>query len=473
MASSGNSHTLSWGGFDIPEGMLDPHFIIIGATGSGKTLLLRCLMNSVLQRAGDRAPRIMVYDRKTELYPILVGMGLPPERIFVMNPLDARTSAWDIAADATTRSQAREIANILVHAEPDARDNPYFTAAAQNVLLSVMLTFNQTAPGRWILNDLLEATSSPADLKTVLASSVEGRKSLATHLTGADVTASNIMSTIQTKLGIYDTIAALWARTQRRTSIKAWCEHGGVLVLGADSTAKSALGAVNRALFTLAEMRLTGNSSDGASGETWVFFDEVRQAGKLDSLVSLLDVGRSKGVRVALGFQDIDGMRQVYGQYDASALIGQGSNVAVLRLNSPATALWAAEFFGKFEHWQTSYGESTTPQGKSKSENEQLRETFPILPQEFRTFAPTTPANGCQGAFTTPHIGAWPKTIPWAYIAARMGNESTDPEHVGFKPRDVREQDACPWITPTDFERLGLRKPEQNRDDDQPLAAME
>ena len=65
------------------------------------------------------------------------------------------------------------------------------------------------------------------------------------------------------------------------------------------------------------------------------FLDDVREAGKLDGLSRLLNQGRTKGACVVLGFQDSDGMRDVYGEYVANELVGQCANKAILRVENP------------------------------------------------------------------------------------------------------------------------------------------
>ena len=76
---------------------LSPHYLLIGTPGSGKTNLLKILMNSVLPDTeyGLRF-RSLVYDPKTEFYPFLTRMGIPKEQIIVVNPFDARSSAWNL-----------------------------------------------------------------------------------------------------------------------------------------------------------------------------------------------------------------------------------------------------------------------------------------------------------------------------------------------------------------------------------------
>ncbi|MFX8836738.1 type IV secretion system DNA-binding domain-containing protein, partial [Acinetobacter baumannii] len=68
-------------------------------------------------------------------------------------------------------------------------------------------------------------------------------------------------------------------------------------------------------------------AKDSGMQQAWFFLDEVREAGELDGLSRLMTKGRSKGACVVLGFQDIDGMRDVYGDQVANEICAQCNNI--------------------------------------------------------------------------------------------------------------------------------------------------
>ncbi len=80
-----------WGGMFFPRHLLGTHFALLGAPGSGKTVSMRLLLGAVLR--DNPSPRILMFDPKgDEVWPMLRGMGVEPERIITMNPFDKR--AW-------------------------------------------------------------------------------------------------------------------------------------------------------------------------------------------------------------------------------------------------------------------------------------------------------------------------------------------------------------------------------------------
>jgi type IV secretory pathway TraG/TraD family ATPase VirD4 len=379
-------------------------------------------------------------------------MGVPRERIVVLHPFDARCSAWDIARDVTDAASARQFASILSPLDKSSTQ-PFFANAAQDLLATVINVLRTRVPEAWTLNDALEALTSPERLRQVLSLTDEGRDAMQVYLDENEKTAGDVLSTIRTKLAPYATAARLWARSKKPSiSLSAWAEEKEprVLLVGTDDTNAASLDAINRAIFRRAsELVCARSGKEGTLPTTWFFIDEARWAGELDSLQGLLLKGRSKGARVVLGFQDIQGLRHVYGREQADELVGQCGNIAVLRLNSPETMSWAARYFGKYEEYIRSFGTSSSRGGsggtsnwsQSSSENWSMQERYSILEQDFRLFPMPTLMEGITGAFAYPER-AWKDTIPPSFVAMYLCKESDDD---GFEARDPGEQERLPW----------------------------
>ena len=161
-------------------------------------------------------------------------------------------------------------------------------------------------------------------------------------------TGKNVMATIAAKMAPYEFVAAAWSQASEKISLTEWLNDEFILVLGNDEEHRAALNAINRVLFKrLTELILAQSESD--TRRTWIFLDEAREAGDLEGLGRLMTTGRSKGACVVLGFQDIDGFRDAYGEKAANEIAGIPSNKAILGLSSPETAEWASSLFGEYE----------------------------------------------------------------------------------------------------------------------------
>ena len=128
----------SFGGFPLSFDDARLHFLYLGSQGTGKSVSIRLLMQSVFYRMkhGSETVRALVYDSKTDLLSIIAGMdGVDPEQIIITNPLDKRCAAWDIARDIDNTMYAREFAAGLVgYDKTNGGENSYFFAAAEDII---------------------------------------------------------------------------------------------------------------------------------------------------------------------------------------------------------------------------------------------------------------------------------------------------------------------------------------------------
>ncbi len=443
---------LAWGGILLPSAAATSHFCVVGTTGSGKTMLLRLLQQSALPFVGRGLDhRALVYDPKQDVLSYLAGMGNVRCRIEILNPFDARCAAWDMAADCDSPAVAMQIASILVPEEETG--NRFFSDSSRHLLGAVLISLIRTCPRRWDFRDVVLAMQNGPVIRAFIDRLPETR-----HLAqywDEPRTFANILSTLATKFATFEPIAAAWSHAHHRISLRSWVCSESILVLGNDERIRFPMDAINRLIFRrVSEMLLA--QSDSATRRTWMFLDEVREAGKLDGLSAMLVKGRSRGVAVALGLQDIDGLRAVYKEMVANELLGQCSNKAILRLESPDTARWSSSVFGDFEHYEYHTSKTTNRQGKSETVNETLAKREAVLPSEFMSLPPTTRATGLSGYFITPYIGAYRATIPGEALDRQL--KGRDPSTADFVPRPTMHEYLQPW-TASDYRRLGLLPP--------------
>lgn len=450
---------LCWGGLDLPMASASSHFVIAGNSGSGKTLNIQMLLQSVLpQIMSDNDQRALIYDAKGDTMSLLHGMNLQVP-IRTLNPFDTRGVAWDLAKDLTAPVTAFEMASLLIPADPHA-NQPFFTRAATHLLYGVLLALMEKAGMDWTFADVVYAMQSQTRIRELLASTPYTKDLIELYLSVPE-RASDILATVATKMGPYSFIAAAWSQASEKVSLKEWGNEESILVLGTDEANRQALDAINRVVFKrISEIILS--QTESADRRTWIFLDEARQAGFLDGLDSILTNGRSKGASVVLGFQDIEGMREVNGDKVANELIGQCSHVTVLRLASPATAQWAANLFGSYERFEdhTSDSSSEGDHGDTASTtvSKQRVKREAVLSSEFLSLPPTSRKNGLTGYSIVPGVGAYQMHLTAEWLDARL--PKPDPAVPNFLPRPQSIQHLPSW-TEADRRRLGLLNTEQ------------
>src|SRR5512135_1664324 len=209
------------------------HFLVMGATNTGKTLIQRMLMQSALQNIGKgRDQRAVVFDAKQDILSILAGMNLSC-RVVTLDPLDGRGFAWNMAADITTRADAQTLAENLVPINEHANQK-FFDQTVRCLYQEVVVTFQKICPGAWTFRDVIFALRSRERLDEVLNQTVEGRERLELVFANEE-TAQNIITTLNVHTDPYYSVASYWdwAREEGRSlSLTDWLKQEFVLVLG-------------------------------------------------------------------------------------------------------------------------------------------------------------------------------------------------------------------------------------------------
>lgn len=489
---------LFFGGIDhyTPEAATS-HFFLVGGTGSGKTLNLNMMMQSVLppiwnglgrawgeataEKATTRPKvdhvdqRAVIFDVKQDMVSTLLALGIPTERMRIFNPFDHRCYAWDMARDIDAPDTALQLASILI-AEDTRETNRYFSDAARDLLCGIIQVFIEKGETReagttgaggaaWHLADLILTMRTPERLEHVLSQTRHGQDLIALHLR-AEVTSLNILSTARTKLAPFEVVAALWKRAAeagRTLSLRQFLEEPLVMVLGNHQSALAPIQAINRVIFQrLTELVL--DQGESRERRTWFFLDEARKIGKLSGLEDLMTNGRSKGACVVLGFQDIAGMREVYGPQVAEEILGMCGTFGVLKISGAATPQWASLIMGEREEPIVTRGFSTSEAGgvsANEGENWGIRPL--LLPSQFRSLPRPELGKPLCGYFRSAFIQnpqhrdmVYRAEVPPAEIARRLPIATSTQRAQNFVPWPSRDAKKLHDWDARDYGRLNL-----------------
>lgn len=456
------THRYLWGNQFLSFDQARKHFLAVGSPGSGKTINILLLLKTVLARMCEEGSdvRAMLYDSKTDLLPYVAAV-VPPEKIRVLNPLDARCHAWDMAKDITDSAMADDIASVLIPTEKDAKD-PYFTRTAQRLLAGILEAF-MARGNEWTLRDVILATKTPERLRAVFESCPE-TEDLLQHFE-PETTFRNVKSTLDGVLRGYRGIAAVWERALKEgrsfhindvkgnggAVVKGWISSREVLVMGNSPRAKTPISRVNQLLFTQVAKAILERPGY-SQAEHWIFLDEFRELGRLDNISDLMITGRSKGAAVVLGFQDISGVEDIYGEKQGREIVGCTQNIAIVHINNsqPNTQEWASRILGDTTYISKQKSESTSfGQGGSTTSNSTTFQRLTEkqwLPSQFSVDLP--PAS-LQGGMT----GLYKSTGPF-YLQPFPGDVLFGSK--GTTNRVPPKNDSYPDREPIDSEALTL-----------------
>ena len=378
-----NERSFYWAMRNIPEKYATQNMLVCGIVGSGKTTVLQLFLQSIAQRFHPdrvRPEQLIVFDAKGDALPRLAALGLHEgqENFWVMNPADVRSAEWSLGDAAQTPLMARQIAALLVPEEKNS-SAPYFTDAARELVLAVIFALTGTMRCNWTFRDLICALDSKA---TILATTKRHPRArvIVERIFADERHAFGALSTLGTKLGPFEQVAALWhsGRKRERFSVAKFLSKAGVLVLGNDPALKDSLWPVNAILLkALTQEILRGPETQRP--RHWFLLDEFPGMNRVECIHDLLNRGRSKGASVALGFQSIEGLSNTYGENTANEIMGQCAHKTFLRAGSPKTAAWAESYFGKVRQVETTVSESYSWSGGhtvSYNRNRQERSAF-------------------------------------------------------------------------------------------------
>lgn len=354
------------GGVRVSRSGETRHFHIFGLPGAGKTVMLR----NVIQQLVERGDRVLIHDPKGDFASATPGAVL-------LGPWDERASAWAVAEDFDSWPLMDELAAILCRVE-DSGQNRFFHAGAAAVLAAAMKAAADRAPGgRWTWAAVAaELARPPREFIRFLASFDSSLLTLFPATSRGAPTPNGeagILSTLAQPLRLIAALARVEGSATSSWSARRWMTDadGAQIVLlnnhaGFSAVAADIFGAMlaRAAAIIASDLPEVSASAPGI----WYIIDEAPQLGAqaLRAIGKIAEVGRSRGARVVFVAQDES-------QYEAAmkdraagqAVLAMASTRVYFRL-SPEAAQAVARRAGQQEVRRfTSIQESGAVGGKS------------------------------------------------------------------------------------------------------------
>jgi hypothetical protein len=282
------------------------HVLIQGSVGGGKTQILLALLEAAIARSD----KLIIYDNKLDFTAQL------PDPVTLLAPWDQRSFAWDIAKDCSNGQDARELSARLI---PEGHD-PMWHAAARMILTAVICKLQAEQPKSWTWADLYRLACG--DQEALLAIVTRYQPEAVNILAGESKTTDGILINLSASLAIVADLAQAWgdAPPNKRFSFAEWIKDPNpkskvIVMQGNGRYSELTKGYVQGVIAMLAGRINSSEVGESKERRVWLILDEVPQLGKIPGLSSILEVGRSKGIRVVLGTQDLAQLQELYGQY--------------------------------------------------------------------------------------------------------------------------------------------------------------
>lgn len=452
---------VQFGGLTIPEKMLGKHSVFCGTTGAGKTISMQMFLATALFQNKSLRQRVITHDVKGDQRTFFRHCGVPEEDIVLCDPGSSRGWAWDMAADVRDGEGAKQLAVMLCPTE-ERSTNPYFSDVPQECLTEVLKAFQKVAPRAWTLRDVVLTCRNQDLLREVLHLTESGRTAWRSHVeTNAASTSGGVLSTLSNKLGQLSYTAARWSEAKSRFSLREFLRGDPKVLLLRNRANRSEVSTpAFRALLRFMSDDILSMPEKHEFGETWCVLDELPSLGMFEKLDTFMSLGRTKGARVMVGFQDIDGLYAEWGRERAHVVLGLCTNVCCLMTASPGTASYWSKLFGSYTFPSVSVTE-TYGGHPSKSWTTANKTEEAMMESEIMGLPLASMERGIVGAYLNAMVGMW------------RGETSPEVMRQLLPPLDKDEADELeekqvelqPWNA-DDRARLGLQlrvHPEEDR----------
>jgi hypothetical protein len=365
---SGNQQ-IDVGGIPMPTANENLHLLISGATGSGKSVLLRNMAASVLKRsrhdtASRAAPehndRMVVIDPNGDL----LSKFWQPNDV-ILNPYDARSQGWSFFNEVRADYDWKRLARSMVPMSQD-KNAEEWNDFGRLLLRETAKKLHQLQGDEASIMDLFRLCTieDPKVLKQFL----EG--TLAESLFVGSSEASKALSSARFVLS--NKLSEHTGMKPGKFSIRDWLEqpNGGNLYI---NWREDMMSSMKPLVSSWADVFITSILSmpESAHRRWWLFIDELASLEGLPSLEAGLTKGRKNGLRIVAGLQSTSQLEYIYGRTMATTIRASFRNLAVLggSRTDPQTAKDMSESLGKHEVERPKYSISRSADHRNTSDN--------------------------------------------------------------------------------------------------------
>ena len=289
--------------------------MVVGSIGGGKSELLKFILSQMILR-GDR---ILAHDPKGEL---LSEWPTNDCGIAVLSPVDARSLAWNIEADCRGEAAARELASKFITSS--STSDGTWVNGAREVLFGLVRHLQQTEP-RWHWGHLSDLLSLPCSgMRDIVEKShPSALKYLTVDANGLETktTISFLVSLDSEVSPLFRQLASAWGHDFKgeRLSLVSWllqpdARPQSILLVSAADYSQLSRAWTGAAISLMSRIVASPKMGNSVQTKVAIVLDECKQLGRLEDFQALMEVGRSRGIRVVTAWQDLRQIEQVYSE---------------------------------------------------------------------------------------------------------------------------------------------------------------
>lgn len=352
---------IPFGEYKLPIESEVKHCFIIGRPGTGKTNAL----NQMIAEVRRNELQAIIHDNKGDFVSHFYNKDVD----YILNPFDERCIGWNIFNDIKRETDFNLFASSLI---PDQPGDPYWYEVPRKIL-SEVLSYCWHSNKR-TNKDLWQTLSLPVEKLAELLRDNNGTSY--NDLVGNEKTSSNLMSTLLSKCRIFYYMQHI----DGDFSIDDWIKSANNFVfLTNQADIKDTVKPILTLFIDICTSKVL-SLPDDRDRRIFFFLDEFGSLAKINNIVNLLTLSRSKGGAVFIGIQDIGNIEKLYGKEHRQTIVNACGNSLIFAVEDPDTAEFLSKKLGDIGYYET----METVQMQGTSTQEQKRSERIILPSQIQ-----------------------------------------------------------------------------------------
>lgn len=344
--------------FGLTEEHLDKHSLLIGSTGCGKTTLLNKMIDQI-QDQMTKDDVMIIFDSKGDFYS---RFGHKPGSVLLGNSRQYydKSVRWNIFKeicadgwdDRSIITNSQEICKNLFAEREKRTNNPFFPNAARDLLASLLIFLVRTGEKDiqfrkdFFYNDKFKNIMDCSDVDRLLTflSFDDDARSVASYIDGRGEQANGVLAEMYSI--VRDIFTGIFAE-HGNFSIRNFVRNKGgkTLYVEYDLSIGQTLTPMYRLLFDLALKEALGRQRQ--EGNVYLILDEFRLLPHLQHIDDGVNFGRSLGVKVFAGVQNVEQLFETYKENRGRSILAGFSNLFLFHNDDPSTLKYLTERSGR------------------------------------------------------------------------------------------------------------------------------
>jgi type IV secretory pathway TraG/TraD family ATPase VirD4 len=364
-------------GIPMPSSIETLHLLVSGSTGSGKSVLMRAMVFSILKRFLFRKPdRLIILDPNGDM---LSKFGRKKDKI--LNPYDARTEGWSFFNEIRNDYDFKRYALSIVprgKAKDEEEWRGYGRLLLQETARKLALMGNPSVRElfRWT------TIAKPDDLKEFLKGTAA--ESL---FVGADKALASARFVLSKMLPEHLEMPA------GDFSLRTWLEDddaGNLYITWREDMAEALKPLISAWVDTICTSVLS--LPEDEKRRLWMFIDELASLEKLPSLEAAATKGRKAGLRLVVGLQSTAQLDDLYGPQEAQTLRSCFRSLVVLggAKTDPKTCEDMSKSLGEHEVERDEHSKSISDKGTTRTSRVDRKPERVVMPSQIASLPDLT-----------------------------------------------------------------------------------